>query len=251
PTCHRVTDAAQTAGPGQYGAVWSRSALGWIAPTAAAGAIEGAAWNLSWEPLAAELPYLPARWLYDRPIPRSNGAALIPFAAVSGSFQAAGAAAVALERWDGMIGHNWGTEHAERWSWLHAGGLGEDGTGWLDLVLVRVRVGPLLTPWIASGALRLDGRTRTPSRRGRVVRELDSHRARIGVPLQGGGELALQIVSPPQSTAHWDYASPRGPGRTVENCSVADATVRLDTGSERRVLEVHGRFAAEHGAPAP
>ncbi|MGA9860294.1 MAG: hypothetical protein WBQ18_20675, partial [Solirubrobacteraceae bacterium] len=42
PTCHRVTDAAQTAGPGQYGAVWSRSALGWIAPTAAAGAIEGA-----------------------------------------------------------------------------------------------------------------------------------------------------------------------------------------------------------------
>lgn len=38
--------------------------------------------------------------------------------------------------------HNWGTEHAERWIWLHCTGFEGDGDAWLDVVLARLRVGP-------------------------------------------------------------------------------------------------------------
>ena len=27
-----------------------------------------------------------------------------------------------LDRWRGTVGHNWGTEHADSWVWLHAAG---------------------------------------------------------------------------------------------------------------------------------
>ena len=54
-----------------------------------------------------------------------------------------------------MIGHNWGAQHAERWIWLHA------LTGGRRLARRRARArsssGRLTTPWVASGALSLDG----------------------------------------------------------------------------------------------
>lgn len=247
PQCHRVT----AAGPVQAGGdVWTRSDHGRLWAEGAAGAVDGFSWELAIEPLAAELPYLPARWLYDRPVPRSNGVALVPAAIVSGHFEPAGGAPVALERWDGIVGHNWGSEHPEQWSWLHAGGLGEDRLGWLDLVLVRIRVGPVLTPWMASGAVRLDGVTRTPRLGGRASRVLDGEHAAVVVPLAGGGSLRLAVSSPAVRTATWDYASPRGPGRVVRNCSIADAAIRIEGGGVERELLVEGRVAAEHGAPA-
>jgi hypothetical protein len=45
----------------------------------------------------------------------------------------------------------------------------------------------------------------------------------------------------------WDYASPRGPGRVVENCSVADATISVTDGGATRSLVVTGAAAVEHG----
>ena len=53
-----------------------------------------------------------------------------------------------VDGWPGMVGHNWGSEHAERWIWLH--GVAFDGDdAWLDLALGRVRVAGRLTPWLA------------------------------------------------------------------------------------------------------
>ena len=58
----------------------------------------------------------------------------------------------ASTRWPGMVGHNWGAEHAERWVWMHAIGFeGQPESTWLDVAIGRVKVGPLTTPWIASG----------------------------------------------------------------------------------------------------
>jgi hypothetical protein len=67
-----------------------------------------------------------------------------------------------------MVGHNWGSQHAERWIWLHA--LSESGD-WLDAAIGRVRLGPVTTPWVASGAVSLDGVRHAlggPGRRPRV-----------------------------------------------------------------------------------
>ena len=34
---------------------------------------------------------------------------------------------IELDGWPGMVGHNWGAQHAERWIWMH--GAGFEGTG--------------------------------------------------------------------------------------------------------------------------
>jgi len=108
---------------------------------------------------AHELPYLP-RWLYDRRLPRSNGAALVPDAMFAGHLDVSGRR-VDMDGWRGMVGHNWGRDHADRWIWVHATGLGQrDPGGWLDMVLARVRLGPVLSPWMPAGAVLLDGRLR-------------------------------------------------------------------------------------------
>ncbi|MGH2866821.1 MAG: hypothetical protein ACRDNK_04520 [Solirubrobacteraceae bacterium] len=246
PLPARVTAPDPLRGPG---AAWSRSSLGEFGPGRARGAIAELAWDLSWESRAGELAYLPARWLYDRPVPRSNGVALAPAASVSGSIRVtADAPVVTLAGWEGMVGHNWGTEHAEQWSWLHAGGLGADQSGWIELILVRIRLGPLQTPWIAAGALCLDGRILTTARRGGIRRELDGEQTTVHVPMAAGRALELTVAAPANVTVSWDYASPRGPGRQVRNCSVADASLRLRTPNGDLACEVRGRFAVEHGA---
>jgi hypothetical protein len=246
PRARRVTTSDPLADPGTG---WARSALGELGPGTARGEIEDAAWDLTWEPRAPALPYLPARWLYDRPVPRSGGVALAPAASVSGTLCLAGGEPVELRGWEGMIGHNWGSEHAEHWSWLHAGGLGPDRSGWLDLVLVRIRLGPLLTPWIAAGALHVDGRTLATARRGRVRRELAGERTAVHVPMSGGATLELTVSNPAGATVTWDYASPSGAGRVVRNCLVADASLRLHTRAGERAFELAAGFAVEHGAP--
>ena len=64
---------------------------------------------------------------------------------------------VDLDGWRGMVGHNWGAEHAERWIWMHGAGFEGHDDAWLDAGLGRIKVGPLTTPWIANGVLHLDG----------------------------------------------------------------------------------------------
>lgn len=246
PRALRVTSSQPIQDPGSDCA---RSDLGRFSLAGAEGEIEGASWSVAWERNAPELPYLPARWMYDRRIPRSGGVALIPAATASGSVTLPGDGPVELSGWNAMVGHNWGSEHAEHWTWVHAGGLGDDGRGWFDFVLVRVRVGPVLTPVLAAGAIHLDGETVATARRGKVRREIQGEATQLGLPLAGGVSIELMVDAPSSSTATWDYASPSGPGRLVRNCSVADGRVRLTGLGPERAFELPGRVAVEHGSP--
>ena len=50
-----------------------------------------------------------------------------------------------------MIGHNWGSEHAERWVWLEGTGFeGSPGT-YFDAGAARVKLGSRASPWIPRG----------------------------------------------------------------------------------------------------
>ena len=62
-----------------------------------------------------------------------------------------------MSGWRGTVGHNWGSEHADSWVWLHAAGFGAAPEASLELVLARIRVRPARSPWTAMGALNLGG----------------------------------------------------------------------------------------------
>jgi hypothetical protein len=213
---------------------WPTCSLATMTATTATGSL-GASWDLSWESLAPALPYLPAAFLYDKRLPKSNGAAVVPHATVQGRY-----GETSLDGWHGVVGHNWGREHAEHWCWLHA--VLPDG-GWLDVVLVRVRIGPVLSPWIAGGGLYVEGELRR-TRPGRVLLHEDGDRTRARIPTSAG-HVDVEVTG--RHWVEWDYASPHGRGRDVRNCSVADAVVTTDDGRSRRVT---GVVAVEHGHPS-
>ena len=131
-----------------------------IGPDGARGRAEAqgrsAAWELSFGPASEPLRHLPHPKLYDAPLPRTKTESPLPDTTISGWVEAGGER-WELDAWPGMLGHNWGAEHAERWIWLH--GVGFDGApdAWLDVALGRIRIGRFTTPWIANGALHLDG----------------------------------------------------------------------------------------------
>ena len=126
-----------------------------IGPDGARGRAEAqgrsAAWELTFGPASEPLRHLPHPKLYDAPLPRTKTESPLPDTTISGWVEADGER-WELDAWPGMLGHNWGAEHAERWIWLH--GVGFDGApdAWLDVALGRIRIGRFTTPWIANGA---------------------------------------------------------------------------------------------------
>ena len=127
-----------------------------------------------------------------------------------------------LDGWPGMIGHNWGAQHAERWIWLH-GVLFEDRPDdWLDIALGRIRVGRVLTPWVANGVISLNGeRVRIGGLGARLhANEGPSH---LDLNLHGHeARLRLTVHSNRPQTVVWRYADPDGGEHHVANCSIAE-----------------------------
>ncbi len=129
-----------------------------------------------------------------------------------------------------MVGHNWGTQHAERWIWLNGHAFADaDGT-WLDIVLGRIRVGPLITPWTAFGTLSLDGVRRRVDGRAKVTEDP------LGAHLEIGG-VTVEVRSPKEDVVVWRYADPDGSEHNTANGSIATLTVTADG---RRLHTEHG-----------
>lgn len=212
-----------------------------------------AVWDLRFTDRSGALEHLHPRVLYRAPFPRTKATSPAPRLVVGGTLRVNGAS-IDLAGWTGMLGHNWGSEHAARWIWLRAAGLGEDGSGWLDAVLARVQLGPVLTPWIGFGALELEG-TRHPV--GGMVRR--GTRVVLGpagalVTLGGRGlEVAVDAQVPLASTVGWEYADPGGATHEVVNSSVATVAVvihRRGAGERRLVPAVRGVLEVGGATPA-
>jgi hypothetical protein len=221
---------------------------GWIAigdstfgPTGARGRAVGldrlAAWQLQMTGGAEPLRHLPREWMYRAPLPRTKLETLRPDAVFSGHLDVAGER-VEVTGWPGMAGHNWGAEHAAAWIWLHGIAFDETPGAWLDLSVGRVRVGRVLTPWIANGAVEVDGeRIRLGGPR-RAKVDATPHGCRVAVP-----NAVVEARPQPGQTVAWPYADPGGGEHHSLNCSIAELRVRLDRPG-RPALEL----ATHHGA---
>src|SRR5215210_163885 len=248
PYAVKLTKPGPAAGRGD----WLRIGQAAIGPGRAAGAAAGegreAAWELRFETSERPLFHLPSGWMYRAPLPRTKLLSPAPAARFDGRVTAAGRE-LELSGWLGMVGHNWGAQHAERWIWLH--GLGFEDAGpatWLDAAIGRVKLGPLTTPWIANGALSLHGERIALGGPGRKV-EVDERPDSVEFVLPGKDARVRGFVSAPRERfVGWAYADPDGSGHNTVNCSIAD--LRLDVERKGRPplsLALRGGAAYELG----
>jgi hypothetical protein len=176
--------------------------------------------------------------MYTARLPRTKLESPLPSATFDGTIGIGDRGPVAVEGWRGMAGHNWGAEHAATWIWLHGIAFADAPGAWLDLSVGRVRVGPLLTPWIANGAVQADGERRRLG--GPRPARVTATREGCRVELPGA---VVEARSPAGQTVAWPYADPAGGEHHSLNCSIASVTVRLGT------LELHTAHGGvyEHG----
>jgi hypothetical protein len=207
-----------------------------IAPGRMQGGIEGggvdASWNLRFTDHSDALHHFPSSWMYERRLPKTKLLSPHPNVTFDGILQV-GDERIPIEEWPGMVGHNWGAEHAESWVWIHAATRREDGSrGYVDLAAGRVRIGPAVTPWVLNGQI-LDReeeyRVGGFKRIGRTKLNAGPTRCSFAVP--GSGFTVRGTVSAArESVAAWVYADPQGPEHHALNSSIAD----LDLTIERR-----------------
>jgi hypothetical protein len=238
--CKQTTEDLRVP-PDRWIAIGAHSSFG---AEAADGICGQARWSLRFCSDQPQLRHLPYRWMYRSPLPRTKLTSPAPAAVFDGTLELEGRV-IELRGWRGMVGHNWGAEHAERWIWLHGIAFAEQPEAWLDVALGRLLVAGRRTPWVANGALCLDGRRRRLG--GLLARGLSVKETATGCTLliPGADRLTLGVVArdPPGTAAGWSYADPDGGSHDVVNCSIAELTVNVsDTaGATQRTLHTaHG-----------
>lgn len=248
PRAVRIDVAEPTTGGGN----WIRLGDSTFGPSATVGEARSAGCSASWDlrSRAGEPPleHLPRDWMYGARLPRTKLLSLSPATVFDGTLEVDGET-IDVTGWPGMVGHNWGEQHADSWIWLH--GLAFDGRGadtWLDVAVGRIALGPVTTPWVANGALSLDGERHVLGGLGRrvtVVAEDDHCVLRLP-----GKHLTViaTAAAPIDAFVEWDYANPDGSEHRVINCSVADIRVRVERpGAEPVTLTGPHRAAYELG----
>jgi hypothetical protein len=236
PRAQKLTLPAPAAGGGD----WIRVGDASLRDGTAAGALDGVSWELRFESPEPPLFHLPRDWMYRARLPRTKLLTPVPAARFDGSLAVDGRT-VPVEGWRGMVGHNWGAQHAERWIWLH--GLSRSGD-WLDAAIGKLKLGPVTTPWIANAALSLGGARKAlggPGRRVEVREAPDSCDFLLpGVGMRVRGKLAAAR----KDVVGWVYADPDGSEHHTVNCSISD--LRLSV--ERKGAAVPVELVVEGGA---
>jgi hypothetical protein len=206
-------------------------------------------WDLMFAGDAEPCRYLPADWLYEAPVPRTKFVAPYPNASFDGHLEIDGET-IDLAGWPGMIGHNWGTEHAERWVWLEGTGFADSPDTYFDAGAARIKIGRWTTSWIPSGMLMLDGKAHRLGGIGQIrsasIRETPTT---CEFTLPGKDILVRGKVSAPQKDfVGWIYADPKGPEHNTINCSTSDLELTIErSGHPAKHLSLEAGAAYELG----
>jgi hypothetical protein len=241
PRAGKVTLPGPRAGGGEWIGVGEAS----LGPGRASGRLDDVAWELRFSDGEEPLFHLPRDWMYTARLPRTKLLSPVPGARFDGSLSVEGRE-IEVAGWRGMVGHNWGAQHAERWIWLH----GTDASGdWLDAAIGRIRVGPLTTPWIANGAASVGGVRHAVGGIGRRATVSESpERCDFALPGPGGVRVGGTVAAARKDVVGWVYADPDGSEHHTANCSIADMRVTLERDGAAPVeLVVEGGAAYELG----
>ncbi len=251
PVATKVTvPASEVSVPGGG---WIKVASAEIGPGEAEGSVDAGAlaatWSLRFDGDADPCRYLPADWLYEAPLPRTKFVAPVPGAVFDGTLEVGGRT-IEIAGWPGMIGHNWGTEHAERWVWLEGTGFADSPGTWFDAGAAKVRLGKRVSPWIPSGMVALDGKRHRLGGLGTIRSSLIEESPDGCTFLLPGKNIVVRgrVSAPRKDFVGWVYADPTGDEHNTINCSVADLKLTVERpGLPDRTLTLPAGAAYELG----
>jgi hypothetical protein len=205
-------------------------------------------WDLEYESAAEAFRHMPYEFLYSAPLPKTKFLSPYPDARYRGTVTV-DETTIELDAWPGMIGHNWGAEHAERWTWIQANEF-RGGDGFFDAALGRIKVGPMTTPWIGNAMLAIDGESHRLGGFDRIrSTKIDDGPTACEFELAGKDvKVRGRVSSEPRNFVAWVYADPKGPEHNTLNCSISDLELTVERkGREPRRLECIGAAAYEIG----
>jgi hypothetical protein len=208
-----------------------------------------ARWDLRFDDPGEPFHHLPYERLYEASLPRTKLLSPYPLARFAGSLVVAGES-IDVAGWPGMIGHNWGTEHAERWVWLEGTGFADAPGTYFDAGAARIKLGSRTSPWVPSGMLVLDGVQHRLGGLGAIASARIDESPSVCSFLLPGKDLVVhgRVAAPEKDFVGWVYADPNGPERNTVNCSVADLELTIERpGLPPRELTLPGGGAYELG----
>lgn len=208
-----------------------------------------ASWELAFTDDSEPLRHLHRDFLYRSRLPKTKLESPYPCAGFQGEVKI-GDETIELDGWPGVVGHNWGPEHAERWVWIQASGLGGNPGDYLDVAIGRVKVGPATTPWVANGRIVLEGE---PYRLGGFSNaygtELEERADGATFTIPGKDvNVKGRVGAPLKDFVAWVYADPKGPEHNALNCSISDLELKVERpGTRHARIEMPGVAVYELG----
>jgi hypothetical protein len=239
-----------SAPPGSYIRVADAS----LGDGSANGRIETPAFDASWDLTFSDdhepFHHLPRDFLYRAPLPKTKFLSPYPDALFDGGIELDGER-IEVDGWRGMIGHNWGAEHAERWVWIQGSGFeGHSPDDYFDMAVGRIKVGGRTTPWVGNAMLMLDGKAHRLGGFGHIPStQVSEEPTGASFELKGKGiALSGSVGAPAKDFVAWVYADPVGPEHNTLNCSISDLELRVSLdGRPSATLRVPGAAAYEFG----
>src|SRR5262249_10805779 len=137
--------------------------------------------------------------------------------------------------------------------WLH--GMGFAGRGddtWLDVVLARINIAGGTTPWLASGAICLDGqRFRLGGPHRYRATHVTERPDRVEFTVPGKGiTVSGTAEAPRERFVGWIYADPDGSEHHTVNCSIADLNLDIKNLNTKGMAAYElGMREHDHGMP--
>jgi len=210
-----------------------------------------ASWDITFDDGLPAFRHLQPDVLYRAPLPRTKLETLHPASTFGGTVEIDGTK-LDVAKWRGMVGHNWGAEHAERWVWLQGNDIGIDGCH-LDIGAGQLLLGGRLTPWMANGLLVLDGARLRLGGLGRIrASSVDPTGHACSFRLTGRDvELSGVLRRRPGDSVRWEYEGPSGDPHHVVNCSVADVNLVVRRHRTTKHLALPSGAVYESGSRVP
>jgi hypothetical protein len=232
-----------------------------LSPGAARGRVESGvrsiAYDLSIASLEAPLVHFPARWMYERALPKQKIVSPNPNGRFSGTV-VIGDERWSLDAWPGMVGHNWGRAHSEVYAWGHCNAWDDGDDVVLEGFTARVRAGGVLLPPTTMLCVRHHGTTWALTALDDLAHNkgaISSRRWRFrGGNAAGRVEIAGEMWADTQDFVGLFYPNPDGTMCHCLNSKLAHAELTLRIAgraprtlrSERAALEIATRDP-DHG----